>query len=79
MSGVVESERPVSSLPPGVRGRRDWSGATSSSMASKTELTWSRMSVSWTGSRSRMLLQVERCEREKVSRVCMGPMEPSRW
>lgn len=60
-------------------GRRDWSGATSSSMASKTELTSSRTSVSWTGSRSRRLLQVSRWEREKVSRVWMGPIAPSRW
>lgn len=79
VSGVVASERPVSVPVPGGRGRRDWSGATSSSMASKTELTSSRTSVSWTGSRSRRLLQVSRWEREKVSRVWMGPIAPSRW
>lgn len=63
----------------GVRGSSDCSGPTSSSMASKTELTCSPTSVSCTGSRSRRLLQLPRCEREKDSRVWIGPMAPLRW
>src|SRR3954469_9821594 len=59
----------------GASGRRDCSGATSSSMASKTDDTWLLTSPSCTGSRSRSAPQASRCEREKLERAWMGPRE----
>jgi len=50
-------------------GSSDWSGATSSSMASKTDETWSLTSPSCIGSRSRSMPQASRCERENVERL----------
>lgn len=50
-------------------------GATSWSMASKTDETSWLTSPSWTGRRSRRAPQASRWEREKASRAWMGPRE----
>ena len=66
--------RPVPSGEGGC-GSSERSGSTSSSMASKTELTWRLTSPSCTGSRSRRAPQASRCDWEKAERAWMGPRE----
>lgn len=75
-AGAEPPRRFPSSAPSlGGCGSRDCSGATSSSMASNTDVTCSLTSPSCTGSRSRRLPQVSRWAREKEESACMGPSE----
>lgn len=59
-------------------GSRLWSGATSSSMAWKTDSTSPPTSVSCAGSLSRSLPHASRWERENDDSFWIGPSEPSR-
>ncbi len=60
-------------------GSSDRSGSTSSSMAAKTEETWSLTSESCTGSFWLSRLQPARWDEVKADSRSIAPREPSRW